>query len=1308
MNKSRKSDSVGFGDEVDELIRQHMGEVPADLREDARQLVCDLVVRQQRLERENAALLRQSRENRSTLQSVIEQCPTGLVIAEAPSGRIVAFNAQAEEILGHPMLTTEDYHGFEQYGALHSDGTRYQADEHPLARALVHGEVVDQEEVLYRRGDGRIVTLSANAAPIHGENGSVSAAVVTFSDITKRKQAEEELAALNETLEERVVERSAELNRTNALLRAALEEVRLLEGIVNRSPAVVFRWRVADGWPVETVSENVKQFGYTVDDFLSGRVSWPAMTHPGDVPRLEAEVARYLSTREDEFTQEYRIIAKSGDVRWCEDHNRVIRDSDDVITHIEGVVMDVTEKKQIEMARQESEQRFQQLFALVPDALMVFDADSLQFVDVNPAAMELYGYSREEFLSLKQSAISAEPEESLRSINEIIAGSVERIPLRWHRKKDGTVFPVEISGGTIQWEGRKALFGAVRDIAKRQQAEVSLRESEAKFRTLAEQSPNMIFINHRGRVVYANPKCEELMGYTRDEFYAPDFDFRCLIASEYQDVIEARYQQHLQGEETDSVEYSLITKDGQRIDSMMTTTLMDYQGEKAILGIVTDIRALKNTEGELRCQRAELQTILDHCPAYIFRKDNNGVTAFVNRALAEMAGRPADEWKGKTVFDLYSSELAEQYDRDDRKVVTSGRPKTGIVEPIESPSGMRWLETDKIPLRDKQGAVTGLIGFSVDITERKQATDELRESEKRFRSVFDHAPMGVAIADWEGRLQQCNPAYCDLLGYTEEELHQMEFASLVHPDDRDANLAKLHRLKAGEWPFFEIENRYVHKDGRSVWVHKLVSTLPDITGKPAYQMALVTNITERRKTAEALQESEQRYRAIVDNAVDGILLADPLSKKLVACNQRICEMLGYTRGEIEQLTVRDIHPKESLPYVLEQFEKQVSGEITLANDLPVKKKDGSVFYADINAFPLTLVGKKYMTGLFRDMTERRQLETKVRQSEGKYRMLAERTSDIPYAMDYHGVVTYVGPQVARYGIAPDDIVGGDVFKHILPKDRGRVAAELQRHLATGEEFPVELRIKGGDGRVYWFEAQGRTQFDPDGNPGMNTGVLREITERKRLEGALAELSTQERQRFGRDMHDGLGQELTGLGFLATALCKGLEARGDPYADSARELTEGLQLAVDSTRRIARGLVPVEVEAGGLVGALQQLVAGAEAQFGTACRFHCPQDVLVDNVTVATELFHIAQEAISNAVRHGRSKHIDVELMREGDAVSLTVCDDGEGLPADRNHPAGMGLRIMRYRAGKIGATFEVGFVDGRGTKIACTIAGGGG
>jgi PAS domain S-box-containing protein len=257
--------------------------------------------------------------------------------------------------------------------------------------------------------------------------------------------------------------------------------------IIKKSPAVVFLWKNQEGWPVELVTDNVKElFGYTAEELISGVVPYSETVHPDDLDRVAGEVSNYSAERgRQRFTHNpYRIVCKNGKVKWVDDRTYIRRDEEGNITHYQGIVIDVTNSKK---------------------------------------------------------------------------------------------------------------------------AEEALKKSEEKFRDLAEQSPNMIFINKGGKVVYANKRCEEMMRYTRDKFYAPDFDFFALIAPESKEIIKKNFMRHMNGEEIEPYEYTLINKAGEKINSIITSKLIEYEAEPAILGIVTDITDRKKMEEEREALIAELE-----------------------------------------------------------------------------------------------------------------------------------------------------------------------------------------------------------------------------------------------------------------------------------------------------------------------------------------------------------------------------------------------------------------------------------------------------------------------------------------------------------------------------------------------------------------------------------------------------------------------------------------------------------------------------------------------------------------------------
>ena len=208
---------------------------------------------------------------------------------------------------------------------------------------------------------------------------------------------------------------------------------------------------------------------------------------------------------------------------------------------------------------------------------------------------------------------------------------------------------------------------------------------------------------------------------------------------------------------------------------------------------------------------------------------------------------------------------------------------------------------------------------------------------------------------------------------------------------------------------------------------------------------------------------------------------------------------------------------------------------------------------------------------------------------------------------------------------------------------------------------------------------------------------------ERCEGALLEISAREQRRIGVDLHDNLGQHLTGTAFMSKALQQRLEAQGLPEAVEAGKIVTLVNKAIEKTRELSRGLVPVVSGADGLMASLQRLAGEVENFFSVSCRFVCDVPVLLDDVVAGTHLFHIAQEAVSNAIKHGRATRIVVALSALGDSGRLAIEDNGVGIPSMPTRTSGMGLHIMGYRASMIGGSLEVTREpNGTGTIVKCS------
>jgi PAS domain S-box-containing protein len=276
-----------------------------------------------------------------------------------------------------------------------------------------------------------------------------------------------------------------------------------------------------------------------------------------------------------------------------------------------------------------------------------------------------------------------------------------------------------------------------------------------------------------------------------------------------------------------------------------------------------------------------------------------------------------------------------------------------------------------------------------------------------------------------------------------------------------------------------------------------------------------------------------------------------------------------------------------------------------------------------------------------------------------------------------------------------------IGRMIHPDDRRRIYALFSMGTDGGVRSG-EFRILRPDGeeRIVEMEFSGGAD-DP---AGRLIGVLHDITEQRVLEKELLKAGERERKRVGRDLHDGLGQLLTGVGYLSKTLAQMLEAREDDLAGEAGEITELVEEAIDHTRSLSKLLLPVELEENGLEAALQRLRSHVEGVYHIACRLKTDSYRPIQDPEIALHMYRVAQEAVHNAVRHGRPERVDVTLASRRGRTVLTVLDDGIGLPEGVDQRGGgLGLRTMQYRAQTIGAVLSIGRRRTGGTRVVCEL-----
>lgn len=422
------------------------------------------------------------------------------------------------------------------------------------------------------------------------------------------------------------------------------------------------------------------------------------------------------------------------------------------------------------------------------------------------------------------------------------------------------------------------------------------------FLHLAEQSPNMIFVNHKGRVVYANSLCSRIMGYSRQEFYSPKFDFMCLIAPESRNLIRKMFRQHMKGREVDTVEYGLVAENGMIMDAVISTRLIDYGADKAILGIVTDISHYKKIEKDLRRERDLMVKYLNLAGVINVVLDAKGRIVMMNRKGCEILGYKEKEvigqdWFGKFIPRALRGDVRKVYFGLMAGTVENvGRYQNEV---LTRKGETRIIEWSNTVLCNDAGKITGTMSSGLDVTDEKSMEIALRESEARYRDLFVNAPVGIYRTSPDGKVMMANSALLKMLKYRSfEALSKIDLQKDKTQFPETPRQVFLQQIeKAGYVHGFE--TKWKTADGDSLSVRENARVVRDKAGRTLYYEGTVEDLTERKRTADEL-----KYRVNFDQLITNIasrfvnLAPADLDKGINDALKRLGEFMGVDRSYV--------------------------------------------------------------------------------------------------------------------------------------------------------------------------------------------------------------------------------------------------------------------------------------------------------------------------------------------------------------------------------------------------------------------------
>jgi two-component system, LuxR family, sensor kinase FixL len=471
--------------------------------------------------------------------------------------------------------------------------------------------------------------------------------------------------------------------------------------------------------------------------------------------------------------------------------------------------------------------------------------------------------------------------------------------------------------------------------------------------------------------------------------------------------------------------------------------------------------------------------------------------------------------------------------------------------------------------------------------------------------------------------------------------------------------------------------------------------------------ALLGHLLDRHNALENLHSEHELSEAILNVSRNIVVLLDTQGR-ILRINPHLAALTGYSLAEAQGRDWFDTFlPEQDRQQIRQVFERAVNGLPTQGNVNPIVTRDGELRIIEWNSAPLTsasgnLIG---LVAVGHDITDLREALETAQRSEARLQAILTAAPDPIVSIDRRGVVIDANPATEKlFGYTADEVLGQNVSLLMPPPYREQHDGYINRYLETHEPRIIgigrEVKARRKDGRTFPIELA-INEIAPFQS---FVGIIRDITLRKQLEAEVVNATAIEQRRIGQDVHDGIGQQLTGLRYMAQTHAETLAAQSSSEVSTAQRMVDLLETVQGELRQIIRQLVPVEIDKHGLVAALQDLAYRTSEAHDLACMLECNPDTAISDAALVTHLYRIAQEAVQNVIKHARANQIRIRLEKDNEVLRLQVDDDGIGIGGGSHTTPGFGLRSMGYRASLIGADFKCLPGANGGTRVTCTVS----
>ena len=1144
-----------------------------------------------------------------------------------------------------------------------------------------HPYKIFQWEIQKIHRTGRRLWVKETARAVHDDRGSLIV-LVMCEDITARKVTEEEARSLTSALEA--------LIHTSPLAIMGLDPSGNTVTLWNQAAEQMFGWSAEEaiGKPTPFLTEKQRD---------QSEQLWNQLVRDGSLHAAELHRVRKDGTP---------IVLSL----WA----TLLRDPHGNITDTFGLLADITEIKRIEAALRLNEQAVRELYEITSEQSACFDKQIRAVLDLGRRRFQLpiaaFTTVKGDHLELTaiQSDLPAPAEGALLPLCDTYCAqtlatrgsiAIEHVgQSEWNRlpayhllkfesylgtsltvggQAVGTVCFMDYARYTRQFSDadKDFLLLMARWITReldRRNTDQALKEQEALLRSVIETATDSIFmkdqdgryrfINSAGASVIGRP-VEEIVGKTDLDIFPPE-TARRLMADD---------RQVLTGAAQGRFEAILPHNAEERTFYSIKTPHQNQQGDVVgLVGVSRDMTDMKRAEDERRKTQQLFASFMDNLPGLAWVKDLDGRYVYLNGAFEHAFGTTIEAWKGKTDFDVLPKAIAEQFMANDHRVLETKAPIQAI-ESAPQIDGIHESLVSKFPISNADGVPVLIGGVAVDITEQRQAQAKLRDSEERFRLMFENAPVGMAIVGTDWKLKKINPAFLRLVGYSEEEILGNTYALYTHPDDLASNLTVTEQFFRGEISNYHLEKRYIRKDGQLIWVAVTVSSL-QLPGDPErLLLAIIEDITNRK-----LAESQLRFTQFaVDHAGDLIFWIDRDANLLYA-NDAAVQRLGYSREELTRLTVADLDPNYQAA-VWPHHWNELRLKKRLRFESVHRTKSGDLYPAEIVANFVEFEGKEYNFAFARDISERKRAEKALQDNQARLQEAERIAKTGHWYLDVAtNRLTWSEGKYRLFGVTPEGFhpTLENILARVHPDDVESTRATLAHLAQHRQAVKWEFRIFRPDGAVRTIYCTGEPRSDESGKLTALIGTALDVTELKQAESALRESEERFSKAFRSSPHPMVVTELD------TGRC--LEVN-----DASLNLFGFRREDVIGQSTLTLGLWPSEADRNAFFERLKRegSLRNAELTFYTKSR--SPRRCLI-----SCELFELngTQCIVTVGTDITEQKRAEEALRRSEQAVRQAF-EDRERLSQDLHdnllqslYAVGMGLELTKQKLQRISQT----------------------